>query len=85
MTEDETWRKKQLKVSVSDDRSVGLRRLFQMTITSVPSGDVVVSDRRRSVPASVGWVNVRSQMFHLFQMTILGPEIFAQRAGVFQP
>jgi hypothetical protein len=41
MTIDETWRKKQLKVSVSG--SVGLRRLFQMTITIFPHGGMLYS------------------------------------------
>jgi hypothetical protein len=52
MTEDENLAQKQLKVSVSADCSVALRSLFQMTITSIPFGDVVFSDRRRSVSAS---------------------------------
>jgi hypothetical protein len=82
MTKDETWRKKRLKASVSDNCSVGLRRLFHMTITSIPrQGDVVVSDRRRSVPRHVGLVNVRPQMFHLFQMTIPGPESLRRGVG----
>ena len=48
MTKDETWRKKQLKVSVSG--SVWLRRLFQMTINDLSLGGCCILRQTASGP-----------------------------------
>ena len=67
MTKDETSRKKQSKVSVSADCSVGLRRLFQMTITIFPLGGMLYSQTDGERSASRDGLIVRSQMFICFR------------------
>jgi hypothetical protein len=81
MTRDETWRKKQLKVSASDDCSVRLRRLFQMTTTIILRGRCCILRQTETVSRLWDGLNSISNV-HLFHMTIAGPQIL-RRGRVF--